>query len=91
MSPKKMTRTGLTIGAVSILGLIPMAYFDLNLGIFNWWPAIGLGLAVLLFVAAFTKGAYLTAQRRAEMVEMLDDCYRPAKPGGEFEARGKAR
>ena len=51
-----------------------------------WWPALGLGLALLLFIAAYSKGAYLTAQRRADMVDMLNDCY-----SGTTEKSGEVR
>jgi hypothetical protein len=44
-------------------------------GIINWWPVMGLGLAVLLLIVSFLRGAYLTAQKRVEMVDMLNDCY----------------
>ena len=75
MSPKQMTRSGFIIGTLSMLGIIPMLLFDPDMGILKWWPAMGIGIALLLFVAAYTKGAYLVAQRRAEMVDMLNDCY----------------
>ena len=47
----------------------------LVVGAFNWWPVAGLGLAVLLLIVSFLRGAYLTAQQRVAMVDMLNDCY----------------
>lgn len=41
----------------------------------SWWPGLGLGLSVLLLITSFLRGAYLTAQRRAAMVDKLNDCY----------------
>ena len=75
MSPKKITRLGLMVAFVSMIGIIPMIFLRPSLGLFGWWPAAGLALALVIFVAAYTKGAYLTAQRRADMVDMLNDCY----------------
>jgi hypothetical protein len=34
-----------------------------------------LGLAVLLLIVAYARGAYLAAQHRAAMVDKLNDCY----------------
>ena len=75
LSPKKITRLGGIIGLVSVVGIIPTLFLPMDLGLINWWPVFGLSLAVLFFVVAYTRGAYLTAQRRAEMVDMLNDCY----------------
>lgn len=75
MSPKQITRLGLIVGVVSLIGLIPMIFLSATLGWLRWWPAVGLGLALLLFIAAYGKGAYLAAQRRADLVDMLNDCY----------------
>lgn len=75
MSPKQITRLGLIVAVVSLIGIIPMVFLGEALGWLAWWPALGFGLALLLFVAAYSKGAYLTAQRRADMVDMLNDCY----------------
>ena len=75
-SPKKITRLALIIGGSSILGIIPMVWLRPDWGAFNWWPVMGLGLALLLLVVAYARGAYLTAQHRAAMVDKLNDCYR---------------
>jgi len=75
MSPKQMTRFGLIVGTISVVGIVPMVWLQPDMGLLTWWPVPGLGLAILLFVAAYLKGAYLVAQRRAEMVDMLNDCY----------------
>lgn len=76
MSPKKITRLGLITGTVSLLGGAAMLLVaQPQWGWLNWWPLFGLLLAFLLLLAAFVKGAYLTAQRRVEMVDMLNDCY----------------
>jgi hypothetical protein len=52
-----------------------MALLNPDWGLFNWWPAMGLGLAVFLLIVSFLRGAYLTAQKRVEMVDKLNDCY----------------
>ena len=71
MSPKKMTQIALLVGVVSLLSLVALAV----LGSWSWWPVIGLTLTVLLLVASFLRGAYLSAQYRVEMVDKLNDCY----------------
>ena len=75
MSPKKITRLALMVAGVSILGMIVMAVVGPEWGLLNWWPAMGLGLAILLLIVSILRGAYLTAQKRVEMVDMLNDCY----------------
>ena len=74
-SPKQITRLALIIGGISILGIIPMALLRLHWGVFSWWPVMGLALALFLLVVAYARGAYLTAQHRAAMVDKLNDCY----------------
>lgn len=71
MSPKKITRLALIVGGISLVTLLVMAVA----GSFTWWPVAGLGLALLLLVVSFLRGAYLTAQQRVNMVDMLNDCY----------------
>ena len=71
MSPKKITTLALVVGGISLIALIAV----LVVGVFNWWPVAGLGLAILLLVVSFLRGAYLTAQQRVNMVDMLNDCY----------------
>jgi UPF0716 family protein affecting phage T7 exclusion len=56
-------------------------------GMLNWWPVLGLGLTLLLLLVSFLRGAYLTAQKRVEMVAMLNDCYAGVPPSNE--ASGK--
>ncbi len=75
MSPRKITRLALIIGAVSSLGIVAMAVVRPDWGLLAWWPALGVGLAVLLLLVSFLRGAYLTAQKRVKMVDMLNDCY----------------
>ena len=75
MSPKQITRLALTIGGVSVLGLGAMVVFQPDWGLLAWWPAAGLVLTVLLLVISYLKGAYLSAQQRTNMVELLNDCY----------------
>jgi hypothetical protein len=75
MSPKKITRLALVVGSISLVGMIVMVTMRPEWGILGWWPALGLGLAVLLLLVSFLRGAYLTAQKRVEMVDMLNDCY----------------
>jgi hypothetical protein len=79
MSPKKMTRIGLIGVVVSIVGALVMFVLGPEWGVWNWWPAMGLGLSLLLFVVSFLWGAYLAAQKRAEMVDLLNDCYTGVK------------
>ena len=75
MSPKNITRTATAIGFISLMGILLMVIWQPGWGIWAWWPVIGLALSFLLLVWAFLYGAYLTAQRRAEMVDRLNDCY----------------
>ena len=72
MSPKNITQLGLVIGIASIVALLFSIIFW---GTWSWWAAAGVGLAILLFVISFLKGAYLVSQQRAEMVDKLNDCY----------------
>lgn len=82
MSPKKITRLALIIGVISLIGLLGMVVLRPQWGWLNWWPALGLALSVLLFITSFLRGAYLTAQRRVEMVDMLNDCYQGVREKG---------
>lgn len=75
MSPKKITRLALIVAVISMVGLVGMVALRLEWGWLNWWPAMGLSLSVLLLITSFLRGAYLTAQQRAEMVDKLNDCY----------------
>ncbi|MBN1217971.1 MAG: hypothetical protein JXM69_03495 [Anaerolineae bacterium] len=75
-SPKRITQVALIVAVICILASGPMLVLRPNWGILSWWPLIGLGLAVLLLLVAYLRGAYLAAQRRANMVDMLNDCYR---------------
>ncbi|MEM7346890.1 MAG: hypothetical protein AAF485_21840 [Chloroflexota bacterium] len=75
MSPKQITRVGLVVGAISLVSVIPMLLIQPDWGSLNWLPAMGLVVALMLLVASFLRGAYLTAQRRVDMVDMLNDCY----------------
>jgi hypothetical protein len=74
-SPKQITQSALVIGGISILGITPMALLRPDWGMFNWWPVVGLAAALLLLVVAYARGAYLTAQHRAAMMDKLNDCY----------------
>lgn len=82
MSPRKITRLALLIGAVSILGIGVMAVVRPDWGLLAWWPVLGVGLAALLLLVSFLHGAYLTAQKRVKMVDMLNDCYTGVPAGG---------
>ena len=75
MSPKKITRLALVVGGISLVGMIAMAFTRPEWGWLNGWPVMGLGLAVLLLFVSFLRGAYLTAQKRVKIVDMLNDCY----------------
>lgn len=77
MSPKQITRLALIIGGISLIGVILMLAVRPGWSFWSWWPALGLGLAGLLLIVSLLRGAYLTAQRRAEMVDMLNECYYP--------------
>lgn len=82
MSPRKITRLALVTGAVSILGIGAMVMVRPDWGLLAWWPVPGLGLAALLLLVSFLRGAYLTAQKRVKMVDMLNDCYTGVPAGG---------
>ena len=75
MSPKKLTRIAIFIGLGSLIGLPAMAFSQPDWGIWRWWPVMGLALAFLLLAVSFGWGAYLSAQQRVEMVDLLNDCY----------------
>ena len=75
MSPKQITKLALIVGGISILGVVIMVVIQPEWGILNWWPAMGLGLSLLLLVTSFLKGAYMTAQKRVALADMLNDCY----------------
>jgi hypothetical protein len=82
MSPKKITRLALIVGGISMIGLLGMVAFRPAWGWLNWWPALGLALSVLLLITSFLRGAYLTARRRVEMVDKLNDCYQGVRERG---------
>ena len=63
------------IAGLSIVGMVVMAVTQPAWGLWNWWPAMGLGISLLLLVISFLRGAYLTAQRRVEMVDKLNVIY----------------
>ena len=75
MSPKQITRLATYVGGASVVGAAIMVIAQPGWGVWSWWPAFGLLLALLLVVAAILRGAYLTAQKRVEMVDKLNDCY----------------
>ena len=74
-SPKQITKFGIVVGVISLLGLIVGFFVSYGPAILGWWPVAGLVLALALFGLAIVRGAYLTAQRRVELVDMLNDCY----------------
>ena len=75
MSPKQITKLAFAVGTVSILGGIIMAVIQPEWGVLSWWPVMGVGLSLLLLVTSFLKGAYMTAQKRVALADMLNDCY----------------
>ena len=75
MSPKQITQLGMTIAGISIIGAVIMLVLQPNWGLLSWWPAMGLAVALLLFTVSILRGAYLTAQKRVDMVDKLNDCY----------------
>ncbi len=86
MSPKKITRFALILAAVSLVGIVPMLVLRPGWGVLDWWPVLGLGLALLGLGLAFLRGAYLAAQKRVYMADLLNDCY-----AGVPENQGAAR
>ena len=75
MSPKQITKLAITVAVISVLGSLLMLVAQPNWGVWNWWPAMGLGLSLLLFVASFLKGAYVASQQRVALIDKLNDCY----------------
>lgn len=71
MSPKKITRLAIAVGVASVIALA----ISLAGGGSIWWPVAGFGLSLGLILVSFMRGAYLTAQQRANMVDLLNDCY----------------
>ena len=90
MSPKKITRLALIVAAISVVGIVAMGVIRPAWGLLNWWPAWGLGLAVALLIISFLRGAYLTAQKRVEMVDLLNDCYTGVPAGADEAMSGEA-
>lgn len=90
MSPKKITRLALIVAGMSVLGAVAMGIVAPAWGLLNWWPALGLGLAVVLLIVSFLRGAYLTAQKRVEMVDMLNDCYTGVPAASDEPMKGEA-
>lgn len=75
MSPKQITKLAFTVGGISILGMVIIVVIQPEWGVLSWWPVIGVGLSLLLLVTSFLKGAYMSAQKRVAMTDMLNDCY----------------
>ena len=75
MSPKKLTNLAIILAGISILGIIAMAFLRPGWGLLSWWPLAGLGLSLLLILIALAKGASMTAQRRIDSVDVMNDCY----------------
>jgi hypothetical protein len=75
MSPKQITRLATFVGGASVIGAVVMVAVQPDWGVWRWWPAMGLALAMLLVITAILRGAYLTAQKRADLVDKLNDCY----------------
>ncbi len=74
MSPKRLSNLALILAAISILGIIAAALLRPDWGLLGWWPLVGLGLSLVLFLAALLKGASMAAQRRIKMIDELNDC-----------------
>jgi len=83
MSPKQITRWALIVAGISTLGVGAMLVWRPTWGLWNWWPALGLGLAGLLLAVSFLRGAYLSARQRVAMVDKLNDCYTGVSDTGE--------
>ena len=86
IAPKQITRLGLIVGLISLIGIIPTLFLSDTLDNLRWWPAVGLGLAAIFFSTALVRGAYLSVQRRVEMVDMLNDCYQGNEQSDEVRA-----
>lgn len=74
MSPKRLSNLALILAAISILGIIAGTFLRPDWGLLSWWPLAGLGLSLLLFLAALLKGASMAAQSRINMIDELNDC-----------------
>lgn len=90
MSPKKITRLALIVAGISVLGIAGMLVARPAWGLLNWWPAWGVVLALILLIISFLRGAYLTAQKRVEMVDLLNDCYTGVPAGADEAMNGEA-
>jgi hypothetical protein len=75
MSPKKYSNLALILASISVLGIIARVPMPSTRGFLDWWPVAGLGLSLLLMVVAPAKGASLAAQKRMDMVDVMNDCH----------------
>ena len=92
MSPKKITRLALFVAGISAVGLGLMTILQPEWGLLTRWPAAGLLLALLLLIVSFLRGAYLSAQKRVELVDKLNDCYTgQSGPAGQFAESSQSR
>ena len=74
MSPKRITNLALVVAGISVLGIIAVLLSRPGWGLLSWWPVAGLGFSMLLMVIALVKGASMAAQRRVDMVDVMNDC-----------------
>ena len=74
MSPKRITNLALMVAGFSDLGIIAMLLSRPGWGLLSWWPVAGLGFSLLLIMIAFLRGASMAAQRRVDMVDVMNDC-----------------
>ena len=74
MSPKKLSNLAIMLAGISILGIIAVVFLRPTYGLLNWSPLAGLGLSLLLMVVAPLKGASMAAQRRVDMIDVMNDC-----------------
>jgi hypothetical protein len=74
MSPKRITNLALIVAGISVLGIIAMLLSRPGWGLLNWWPAASLGFSLLLIMIALVRGASMAAQRRIDMVDVMNDC-----------------
>ena len=74
MSPKRITNLALIVAGISVVGIIVTLLSRPGWGLLSWWPVAGLGFSLLLIMIALAKGASMAAQRRVDMVDVMNDC-----------------
>jgi len=75
MSPKKLTRSAIYTGLISLGGAGVMGLWQLDIGMLVWWPVVGLLFSFGLIGAALFKGWMLSVQERVAMSDAINLCY----------------